>query len=109
MVSRQQEPPSSNPHQGFVREVLKPSVDLPFRLSGQEDEREGGTTCPSPQTWGRDWLWGARREGDRERGSLLEAKGRRSLPSHSLGSSQVLSVLCEGRQMEAGGKERDFM
>ena len=39
----------------------------------------------------------------------LEAKGRRSLPSHSLGSSQVLSVLCGGRQMEAGGKKRDFM
>lgn len=38
----------------------------------------------------------------------LEAKGRRSLPSHSLGSSQVLSVLCGGRQMEAGGKERDL-
>ena len=103
MVSRQQEPPSFKPHEGFAREVLKPSGDLPFRLSSQEAEREGGA-----RGTGCEVHAGKVRKGDRLE-QPLEAKGRRSLPSHGLGSSQVLRVLCEGRQLEAGGKERNFM
>ena len=111
MVSRQQEPPSFKPHEGFAREVLKPSGDLPFRLSSQEAEREGAPVVAHRRPGGGTGCEvhaGKVRKGDRLE-QPLEAKGRRSLPCHGLGSSQVLRVLCEGRQLEAGGKERNFM